>query len=75
MQNLYMMATLVREQQMRKMAIEINQGSINIEQAMTQYNVSTREAVMERLENLKAENKRQSVRDQSESIDLNIMAA
>jgi len=75
MQNLYMMATLVREQQMRKMAIEINQGSINIEQAMTQYNVSTREAVMERLENLKAENKRQSVSGQSESIDLNIMAA
>ncbi len=75
MQNLYMMATLVREQQMRKMAIEINQGSINIEQAMIQYNVSTREAVMERLENLKAENKQQSVSGQSESIDLNIMAA
>jgi uncharacterized protein YccT (UPF0319 family) len=57
MQNLYMMATLVREQQMQEMAIKINQGNISVEQAMIAYNVSTQEAVVTRVEALKKQNK------------------
>lgn len=75
MQNLHMMATLIREQQMRKMAIEIITGKITIEQAMVQYNVTTNEAVILRVEALKAENKRAAVKNQSEGIDFNVMAA
>lgn len=75
MQNLYMIATLFREQQMRKMAIEIKQGLLNIEQAMDQYNVLSKEAVLVRIENLNAEIERLASRNQSESIDLNILAA
>lgn len=75
MQNLYMMATLVREQQMRKMAIEIITGKINVEQAMAQYNVSANEAVIFRVEALKDEHKRATAKNQSEAIDFNVMAA
>lgn len=75
MQNLYMMAMLVREQQMRKMAIEIINGKISIEQAMTQYNVSTNEAVILRVEALKSENKRATAKNQSVITDFKVMAA
>ncbi len=75
MQNLYMMATLVREQQMRKMAIEINQKLLTVEQAMIEYNVSAKEAVLNRVENLKRENKRPAARNRHESINLNTQAA
>ncbi len=75
MQNLYMMATLVKEQQMRKMAIEINQKLLTVEQAMIEYNVSTKEAVLDRVENLKRENKRPAARNQHEPINLNTQAA
>lgn len=75
MQNLYMMATLIREQQMRKMAIEINQEIMTIEQAMIAYNVATKEAVLNRLENLNKENKRPAANHQQESISLKAQAA
>ncbi len=75
MQNLYMMATLVREQQMRKMAIEIITGKISVEQAMAQYNVSANEAVIFRVEAMKEEIKRAAVKNQSDVIDFNVVAA
>lgn len=75
MQNLYMVATLIKEQQMRKMAIEINQKLLTVEQAMIEYNVSTKEAVLDRLENLKRENKCPAARNQHGSINLNTQAA
>lgn len=75
MQNLYMMATLIKEQQMRKMAIEINQKLLTVEQAMIEYNVSTKEAVLNQVENLKRENKRPAASNQRESINLNTQAA
>ena len=75
MQNLYMMATLIRTQEMQKMAIEINAGLLNIEQAMVRYNVSTKEAVLTQIENLKSVNKRPAASRQRESIDLNAQAA
>lgn len=75
MQSLYMMATLVREQQMLKMAKEIVRGLISIDEAMVQYNVTSREAVAQRVENLKKEIKGRTSREQSGSINLNIQAA
>jgi len=75
MQNLHMMATLVREQQMQKMAIEINKGLLNIEEAMVQYNVSTKEAVLIRVENLKEDTKHKAANNQPETVNLNVLAA
>ncbi len=75
MQNLYMMAALIKEQQLRKMAVEINQKLLSIEQAMIEYNISTREAVLDQLENLKRENKHQATGNQHEAINLNTQAA
>ncbi|MGI4022080.1 MAG: hypothetical protein ACRYFA_11275 [Janthinobacterium lividum] len=75
MQNLYMMATLIREQQMQKMAIEIITKKISVEQAMVQYNVSTKEAVITRVEALKEGSKHTSAKNQSETIDFNVIAA
>ena len=75
MQNLYMMAMLVREQQMKEMAIQINKGNISIEQAMLTYNVSTKEAVMARVEALKKENKRKAARERDDSYPFQISAA
>ncbi len=75
MQNLYMMATLVREQQMRKMAIEITKGLISAEQAMLAYNVSTREAVTARVEALKKENQRKAAREREDNYPFQISAA
>jgi len=75
MQNLHMMATLIREQQMQKMAIEINKGLLNIEEAMVQYNVSTKEAVLIRVENLKEDIKYKAANNQPETVNLNVLAA
>lgn len=75
MQNLHMMATLIREQQMQKMAIEINKGLLNIEEAMVQYNVSTKEAVLIRVENLKEDIKHKTANNQPETVNLNVLAA
>ncbi len=75
MQNLYMMAALVREQQMRKMAIEIIRGNINIEQAMVRYNVSTKEHVIARVEALKQENRRKAESHQQDNFPAGILAA
>jgi nitrogen fixation protein FixH len=75
MQNLHMMATLIREQQMQKMAIEINKGLLNIEEAMVQYNVSTKEAVLIRVENLKEDIKHKAANNQPETVNLNVLAA
>ena len=74
MQNLYMMTALIREQQMRKMAIEIIQGLINMEDAMQHYNVATREAVISRVEALKAE-KQPYEKHQPEEVGLSVLAA
>ncbi len=75
MQNLHMMATLIREQQMQKMATEINKGLLNIEEAMVHYNVSTKEAVLIRVENLKEDIKRKAANNQAEAVNLNVLAA
>lgn len=75
MQNLHMMATLIREQQMQKMAIEINKGLLNIEEAMVQYNVSTKEAVLIRVENLKEDIKHKAANNQPGTVNLNVLAA
>lgn len=75
MQNLYTAATLIREQQMRKMATEINKGLINVEQAMDVYNVSTREHVIARIEALKQENRRKDEKQQPDNFPANILVA
>lgn len=75
MQNLYMMATMVREDQLRKMAIEINSGTITIEQAMENYNVSEAQYVKDRVRLFKEEIRRQSERNHSERVDLSVLAA
>ncbi|MGI4728315.1 MAG: hypothetical protein ACRYGB_07065 [Janthinobacterium lividum] len=75
MQNLYMMATQIREQEMQKMAMQITSGSLSIEQAMLHYNVATKEAVLQRLETLKSGSNRFAEKNQSEFIDMNVQAA
>lgn len=75
MQNLYMMAALVREQQMQKMAIEITQQLLSVEQAMIKYNVSTEEGVINCVENLKSKNERPTAKNQRGYINLKAQAA
>lgn len=75
MQNLYMMAAQIREQEMRKMAIQITKGLLNIEQAMQQYNVATKEAVLKRVENFKRESNPSAAKKQSDFMDVNVQAA
>lgn len=67
MQNLYMMATLMRENQMKKMVKEINAGLVSIEQAMVKYNVATREAVVERIEKFKQEKRREEIKKRAKT--------
>jgi nitrogen fixation protein FixH len=75
MQHLFMMATMIRENQLRKMAKEIMAGLISVEQAMVNYNVSSKEAVINRVESLKGQIKRQTPEVQSETVNLDVMAA
>lgn len=70
-----MMATLIREQQMLKMAIEITKGNISVEQAMLAYNVSTEKAVMAKVESLKKENQRKAAREREDNYPFQISAA
>jgi len=72
MQYLYMMATQVRENQMKKMVKELNAGLVSIEQAMVKYNVATREAVVERVEKFKQENRRQEIKKRAKTFSSNI---
>ena len=75
MQHLFMMATIIRENQLKKMAKEIIAGLITVEQAMVDYNVSSGETVINRVEILKEEIKRQVSKVQSENVDLGVLAA
>lgn len=75
MQNLYMAATFIREQQMLEMAVKINKGELSIEEAMLAYNVSTKEAIVERLENLKTMQKRGTATQIAASADMGFLAA
>lgn len=72
MQNLYMMATLTRENQMKKMVKELNAGLISIEQAMVKYNVATREAVIDRVEKFKQESRREEIKKRAKTFSSNI---
>lgn len=75
MQNLYMMAALIREDQLNKMAVEFIKGLINVEQAMENYNVADAQTLIERVNRLKEETKRQSQKNQSVNVDLSVLAA
>jgi hypothetical protein len=75
MQHLYMMAALIRENQMKRMAKEINAGLISIEQAMTTYGVFSKEAVIRRVEMLNQEIERHAEKNQWEVLDLKAVAA
>ncbi len=72
MQNLYMMATLMRENQMKKMVKEINAGLVSIEQAMAKYNVATREAVVDRVEKFKQEKRREEIKKRAKTFSSTI---
>jgi hypothetical protein len=74
MQHLYMMAALIRENQMKRMAKEINAGLISIEQAMTTYGVFSKEAVIRQVEMLNQEIERQAEKNQWEVLDLKAVA-
>ena len=74
MQNLYMMAVQIREQEMRKMAIQITKGLLSIEQAMLNYNVSTEEAVLKCVKDFKRQNTK-SKKSGSKFTNMNIQAA
>ncbi|RYE34611.1 MAG: hypothetical protein EOP42_07225 [Sphingobacteriaceae bacterium] len=75
MQYLYMMAAQIREQEMRKMAIQITQGLLNVDDAMLQYNVATKDAVLKRVENFKRESNLSAAKKQSDFMDINVQAA
>lgn len=75
MQNLYMMAVLIREQQLAEMANQITIGFMSIEQAMSNYNVTTKEAVVEKIEILKRKNQHAAAKNHSDTLNLNVQAA
>lgn len=75
MQYLFMTATFIRENQMKKMAKEIIKGSISIEQAMINYNVFSREGVIKRVNMLEEELEYQDLLNQVKVTDYKIQAA
>lgn len=75
MQNLFMMAVLVRENQMKNMAKEIVSGLISIEQAMIDYNVASKKNVLARVERLNEELEYQALMKQAEVVDYKVIAA
>ncbi len=75
MQNLYMMAVQIREQEMQKMASQITQGLLTVNQAMLQYNVAAKETVLKRVDDFKRQNNPAAAKRQPDFTDVNVQAA
>lgn len=69
-----MMAAVIKEQEMQKMAIQIIRGLLTVEQAMIQYNLTTEESVSTQVKIYKKISKNAG-KQQSDFADMNVQAA